>query len=351
VATSGTAGLGYEDSIEIFAQAVAALLTSPESRPAGLQLLPGLVREARSTFIRRSVSSSVFKEPVALGWKPWTKAPYTTAGPALWLLQAIALAGGDGTGVTPKEKQSVLEMAQDALAQFHPGPEQGWNHFPLQDNPSAHSTYTTALALQTLLELRSAQLPWQDSDRSRDQFIGSAVQWLVMNFERDRNGWRADPIAVGEVYEGLTLQIYSLLLRSRREISTDIPEEVHRAMYGTARSWEERKDFSQMAPERWPYNRRFINAEGVSSEDENGIAFAKHPWAIAFASEWLGYLRSVAAPNEQITQARRTLANLVLTHGESGIESATEANRETFVASEFLYALGNVKPGILRSPK
>jgi hypothetical protein len=79
------------------------------------------------------------------------------------------------------------------------------------------------------------------------------------------------------------------------------------------------------------------------------MAFAKHPWAIAFASEWLGYLRSVGAPNEQITQSRRTLANLVLIHGDSGITLATESKRETFVASEFLYALANVKPEILRS--
>jgi hypothetical protein len=104
-----------------------------------------------------------------------------------------------------------------------------------------NTVLTTALALQSLLELRAAKLPWQGSEWLRDQLIGSAVCWLLMNFEPARNGWRAEPTVIGEAYEGLTLQIYSILLRSRREASTGMSEEVRRAMYATARSWEERK--------------------------------------------------------------------------------------------------------------
>jgi hypothetical protein len=320
--------------------------------------MPSLIVKVRSEYIKHDVSAPVIaaawkpwrklpEKDVPLGWKPWTKAPYTTYGPTLWLLQAVALCGREGCGMDPREKQSIIHMAQETCALLHPGLEEGWNVFPLQEDPRAHSTYTTALALQTLLELRTAKLPWKNSESLRDELIGSAVRWLLTNFEPARNGWRADPTTVGEAYEGLTLQIYSLLLRSLREAGTTISGPVRDAMYVAARSWEERNDFSQVAPERWGYNRRFINAQGELVDDGYTLAFAKHPWAIAFASEWSGYLRRTNAPNEQITQARRTLANVVVNHGQKGFDAATENKRETFVASEFLYALGSVSPEIV----
>jgi hypothetical protein len=61
------------------------------------------------------------------------------------------------------------------------------------------------------------------------------------------------------------------------------------------------------------------------------------------------YLRRKSGPSEEVTQARRTLANVVLNHGKSGIALATQAERETFVASEFLYALAAVRADVLQT--
>jgi hypothetical protein len=67
--------------------------------------------------------------------------------------------------------------------------------FPLQERKTAHSTYTTALALEALLELRASGLPWNGSERLRDELINSTVRWLLSQFDPAGAGWRADPIS------------------------------------------------------------------------------------------------------------------------------------------------------------
>jgi hypothetical protein len=108
------------------------------------------------------------------------------AEPALWTLAAVAVALGRNNLLDKDERQrflSRLRYTEEVADLYLPTNDGGWNIFPEQENPGEHSTYTTALALLALLEMREGDLDWE-GDRSRiDSLIRRTADWSSGQFD------------------------------------------------------------------------------------------------------------------------------------------------------------------------
>jgi hypothetical protein len=158
--------------------------------------------------------------------------PYTRIEPAAWVLSAASIIYARQTGI-PGEFRSkarrMAEYAQDVLMLYWGGGSGGWNVFPRQIDPNDHSIYSSAAVLIGLLDLAEAGLPWSGSPEKRDQLIQATIDWLLRQFEKsaEGSGWRAswgDPKS--QRSDGLTLMIYSGLLRWERLTGRPIPKEI-----------------------------------------------------------------------------------------------------------------------------
>ena len=275
---------------------------------------------------------------------------WTQAEPALWTVAALAAALGrrDLVGGDRPHLMSRLDYAQTVSDLYRPRPDGGWNLVPQQDNPAQHSTYTTALALLALLEVRSAGLGWHGDKASLETMIKTTAAWLTKHFDDrpDMRGWRldineADTSASGVIADGLTLQIYSALLRAEDEAGIAVAPAILRAI-------PLHVDRLATRPIDYPtglgsITRYFTNFDGRHTARTVSTTILWHPWAIECAARWLARLERTQAAPEAKTRARRALGHLVVDLGSpSFADAASRGKVQTFVASEQLYALASL---------
>src|SRR5262249_51428676 len=102
----------------------------------------------------------------------------------------------------------------------------GWRILPNPKDPGVENTYVSALALLALLETRRAGLGWGGSAERRAALLRGTAAWLGRHFDAkaDPPGWYKDSAPRDRIPEGLTLQIYALLLRANVEAGVELPD-------------------------------------------------------------------------------------------------------------------------------
>ncbi|HLL74619.1 MAG TPA: toll/interleukin-1 receptor domain-containing protein [Pyrinomonadaceae bacterium] len=279
-----------------------------------------------------------------LGWAAHQFDTDTVAEPALWTAAALASAVARPNLLTPEERERALAhlaYTQEVLKTYRPLDDGGWNMFPGQVEPDDASPYTTALALLMLLEVRRAHLPWEGSNERRDGMLKKTAQYLIGRHETagDLAGWRGTREGADEIFDGLTLKIYSLLLRAHREADVHVPDHIMRQIP---------RHLSECAgrPLDYPIGRAEFSAvcvdeTGRQFTGKEGVGFLWHPWAISAAEEWLQWASArPEVPEEERVRVRRALGHMIV---ELGPEAARRATAEwTFIAAETLYGLSTL---------
>jgi hypothetical protein len=281
------------------------------------------------------------------GWLV-SDADYPQAEPALWTIAALAVALSIADESSKRRPQLLewLEYTQTVADMYRPTGDGGWNVLPQQDDPSLHTTYATTLALLAMLELRRAGLGWH-GDRARlDAQLRGAVRWLAGEFDPASTppGWHlhlneAGNANTGEVADGLTLQIYSELLRAEEEAAIEIPDEILTAIPRHLDSLIGRPPNYQ--PGLGVLSRAFTNFDGVKLVRSVSESYLWHPWGIEASVRWLRRLERTNGAPEAKTQARRILGYLTVGVGAPLFKAAT-TKAATFVQSETLYALATL---------
>jgi len=173
----------------------------------------------------------------------------------------------------------------------------------------------------------------------------AAARWLVDQFDADGPdpGWHADPRdKAKEVVDGLTLQIYSELLRAEREAGLAIPAHIVEAIpRHLARLTNRTYDYPHTYG-RFRY--QFIDHTGAKRDELIIIEFLWYPWAIDCTFRWLNRALAHAAPHEQVVSVRRTLGHLVVDLEDMARECTDLTKTGAFVAAELLYGLSFVRP-------
>lgn len=291
---------------------------------------------------------AIEKDGIKYGWISHPGETHTQAEPALWTTIALAKALGR-PGLLTNEERKLAEQrmayTQEVLKLYHPLDTQssGWNMFPRQKDLSLHNTYTTALALLALLEMRAAGVGWEGSAERRDALLQATAQWLIKDYapRADPPGWKASSSeTANEVIDGLTLQIYSELLRAEAEAGVTLPPEmIEQIPRYLARIVERDMKFPVASGE---FPAAIIDRDGKDSTDREAVGFLWYPWAINASVRWLSRAEQHGAPPEDRVRVRRALGHLVVDLGDEAVDKASE--EWTFQCAETLYGMAAIHP-------
>jgi MTH538 TIR-like domain (DUF1863) len=293
--------------------------------------------------------TAIEQDGIKYGWISHPGETHTQAEPALWTAIALAKAlGRPGflTGEARARAEQHLAYTQEVLRlhNTHQGEPGGWNMFPRQKDPKRHNTYTTALALLALLETRQAGLPWDGSTERRDTLLNEAAQWLMRFPQYDVNadppGWPASGETTNDPIDGITLQIFSELLRAEEEAGVTLsPQIIEQMPRYLARTVERDLKFPTASGE---FAEPITDRDGKDSVDREAIGFLWYPWAINASARWLRRAEQHGAPMEDRVRVRRALGHLVVNLGEKAAETASA--EWTFMAAETLYGMSAIPP-------
>jgi hypothetical protein len=276
-----------------------------------------------------------------LGWAAHQNDTDTVAEPALWTVAALAAAVARPDLLTREEREQALSRlayAQEVLKVYRPLDNGGWNMFPRQRDPEEANPYTTALALLALLELRRAHLPWEGSAERRDELLRKTARFLIDSYDTvdERPGWHGTGEGAYETFDGLTLQIYSLLLRARADAGVEIPDQIMRQIPRHLDECSARQlDYPVGRAE---FSAVCVDETGREFTGKEGVGFLWHPWAISAAEAWLRWAEGRAdVPPEDRVRVRRALGYMVVNLGPEAVRKA--AAEWTFIPAETLYGL------------
>jgi hypothetical protein len=280
-----------------------------------------------------------------IGWPAHPGYTYVEIEPALWTVAALARALGRPGLVPPADRDGLLARLAEAqrIAQSHyPPGDGGWNIFPNQKDPEAHSPYSTTLAFLALLDTRAAGLPWAGSVERRDALIAATARRLAATFvaEGPLPGWRRTHEALNAISPGLTLQTYALLLRAESEAGVEVPAEILAAIPRHLLTLEGAS--MEQPPDAGEYNHFVVGDDGKVAIQSESINFLWHPWAIDAAARWLDRAARLGAPASERYAVRRVLGHLVVGLGPE----AVRLSRDTwvFISSETLLGLSAIPP-------
>jgi hypothetical protein len=275
-------------------------------------------------------------EGVKYGWRAFPSADYASAPPALQT--GLALAGalarpGLLTGELRERCLEHLNTTQRILNLYRPDPfKGGWNMFARQKDPSQHSASVTGWALYFLLELRRANLPWEDSESKRDELLAQTVRWIDTAYDprADLPGWREGRGDV--VVDGLTLMMYALRLRAEAEAGQKMPDEMYdKILPHLQRCLTRDADYPSTSS---PISYTFRNYTGQEVSKQPAIIIGWYRWALATS---VLYLNREPLPARNAEAARRVIGHLVVTIGEPVVKDSL--NGWTFMAADNLNGL------------
>ncbi len=331
---------GHPQTLQVWnvSQALSGLLRSPDLTP---EQLHGLITELNVTFAPDLLIEAGEKKYGFLS----TSGLYTQAEATLWNVTAISMALGR-PGLVGGEERKRLEQrlaeVQSHLALYWDPVTGGWNTYPNQFTPAYHETYTAALALLTLLEVREANLPWVGDIVLRDRMLSKTAEWLISQWNPagDSSGWRGAVDDEAPVSDGLTIQIYGELLRAEAECGLVIPAPILDAIPRHLLRLIGRSLDS--APSVGRFSRAFINHEGQSFDINPSVNCLWHPWAVYSVRCWLNRLDTHPTSHEQRTQMRRVLSYLIVNLGVELKAKVDHDSVPSFMAAETMYAYSRI---------
>lgn len=317
-----------------------AVCSSLRSLPMNDARLEAFLKAAEAPF---TPQLPVEANGVKFGWLVGGS-DFPLAEATLWTLAELSVALSRSDVTDPRLRQvfdQSLNYTQEVADLYYPLGSGGWNMFPRQESLEDHSTYTSALALLALLEMNQAGLAWR-GDRARlRSMLRATAAWLANQFD-DRAtppGWRIAPSDSGPIVDGLTLQIYSELLRAEAEAGVPIPQKILDAIPNHVDRLVGRPpDYPATAGE---ITRVFKNFDDAHVTRWISVRFLWHPWAIETTQRWLHRLERLGGATEAKVQSRRALGHLVVDLHPL-FEEAALGTTPTYIRSETLYAVGTV---------
>jgi serine/threonine protein kinase len=317
---------------------------------ADIFLAPDLPNEQLGVWVPGLEKPFLPNQPVEVngvkyGWRAFPGADYTVAPPALQTGLALAAAlGRPGflKGKTREECLKHLRYTQETLALYHMEPfNGGWNMFPNQKDPKQHSASVTGMALQFLLELRHAGLPWEGSDKKRDELLAATVAWVDRRFDAKANppGWREGNDFQNITDDGLTLMFYALRLQVEMEVGTEMPAEMMEKMPLHLARCAEREAYDSTAPIVLLYP--FKDFKGEETKQQQQIITTHwYRWAVAGAVLWLRHAEKRLAPTATVQSVQRALGHLVVEIGPEVVQNSLSGY--VFIAGANLNGLSYV---------
>lgn len=324
-------------------QILAALARSPEFTRVDSEIL-------RASF-NRMFSPGIFsgKENGALGGWKFIPDRLPQGEIALWMATALAMALNRDDLFSSTEHGQLRQdfnLVVKITEPHYPVDDGGWNMFADLQDPRRHNYYTTTLALQALLNAQESKMLWGGSPQRHNHLLVATSQWLIEGYDETHGnpGWWGAPSEQSrEIQDGLTLQIYSLLLRVEAIAQIKIPGRLLENLTKHLISCIERGT-------NYPVTAvgidNFVLQGGKVRLLSEDIIFQWYPWAIECAALWLQRAERVGAAREDIVRVRRALGHLVVDLGE---EYVTNLLRNALYApAELLYCLSALPVDELR---
>lgn len=259
---------------------------------------------------------------------------------AFWSASLLSDALTRESIVPPESRRTIedhLRQVQEALQPYYR--DGGWTMFPGQSQSAPPNSYSSALALQSLLDCKKAGQPWMGSETYRDEILKATTDWLQRNFEPNHKipGWTGTGENKYEVFDGLTLQIYAVLLRARAEAGQEIQPDIMSSMERHLISCVERSPAFPVASGEFESVIRWFEKQTTRKE---AYRFLWFPWALQAMDGWLRYAETHPQPKEQVVRIRRARAHLVVNVAPIIVDTAE--NDWLFIAAETLYALSSI---------
>jgi hypothetical protein len=320
-------------------QAAAALLVVPEADREK-------VRRCVSVFDRLFEPSPMCDAFIpGYGWPNFNDG-LPSAEACGWALSVIGRALAAADVIVPAARQKLLKRLDEVQAALDNcrsrdkrsgKPSGGWNLFAHQEDPGQANIYVTVLVGQGLLDLRRAGLPWHQSQQQRDRLLTDTLSWLVRHFYGQ--GWTTPGRLADDINDGLTLQIFTLLLRAEADGLLTLPADMaaqiprHLAECGSRPLDYQITVALFSVPFRDPLGK-------IVPRPQRPVRMLWHPWAIGCAALWLHRCERTAAPHYEIVRTRRVLGHLVLTLGDKAIRETQTGY--TYITAETLMGLAAI---------
>lgn len=259
---------------------------------------------------------------------------------AFWTASLLSNALTRESIVPPESRRTIeddLRQAQEALQRYYK--DGGWTMFPGRSQTALPNSYSSVLALQALLDCKKAGQPWMGSEKSRDEILKSTADWLQKNFELNHKipGWTGTGENKYEVFDGLTLQIYAVLLRARAEAGHEIHPDIISSMERHLISCVERSPAFPVASGEFESTLTWFDKQ---TQRKEAYRFLWFPWALEAMDGWLRYAAIHPQPKEQVVRIRRARAHLVVNVAPTIVDTAE--SDWLFIAAETLYGLSSV---------
>ena len=174
--------------------------------------------------------------------------------------------------------------------------------------------------------------------------LKKTAEWLMSQWSSggDTPGWRGAADDEAPVSDGLTLQIYSELLRAEAQCGLVIPEPIlHAIPRHLLRLAERPLDFPSSVGR---FSRSFTTHEGQTLDINPSVNYLWHPWAVDSVLCWLRRLESHPGSREERTQIRRVLGYLVVNLGRQLEEKVANGSVPSFMAAETMYVYARIPP-------
>jgi hypothetical protein len=253
-------------------------------------------------------------EPV--GW-PSSVFDYPHAATTLWTISAISRLNPTPEGMSELHRQS-LKFAVAASSHYYQERDGAWNQFPDQERLDKHSAYSTALALQSLLDLKASGLGWDGDHQELDRRLDKTFSWLKKAYRPADSdhpaGWIPADGEGESINEELTFQIYAVLLRYHQQIRPhkdhDLPDGMVANAIALVRSQGERG----LTPiyTSWGFAAKFhFGSERIKIVQS--IRFLRFAWAAECAARLvrMGRTEGAILP-EDLTALRRVLSHILV---------------------------------------
>jgi hypothetical protein len=263
--------------------------------------------------------------------------------PALWM--AAALAQGYRHRNLPQDIRSRildrLKETQEGLKVYrlNEADRGAWNMFPNQHAPSQHSPFSTAIALLALLEHHRSDLPWEESNATRDALIERTASWLQSQCLRDGQvtDWEPHlwPEGRNPPCDGFTFCCAMLLLKAET-LKLGFQMNVKIRAFALQKA-EKLATFNGLNVRTQAVIRLQPRKDGEPAFGDVTISIFWYPWALSCCQTIVD-----AEANDPFSRLQFQKVIQRLIH-EEGTAVVRQAQRTTsFELAEFLYAISTV---------
>lgn len=321
-----------ETTVQVWAtaQALTAVLSTQKS-------LDSYVPKIKSAF---AYMESLRRTTPSEGWNFYGNAnPYTVTEINAWVtLAQIKSLDSKTTIWSESERTEILDrvvrdLKEIVLRQDSTG---GWK--PIREGgPDFTRTYTTIIALWSLVEARNSPVVRERIGTQYDESMRKGIGWLLQQY-KEGQGWVQNPSRSGQKdrFDGLTAE--ALFVLSRAEAVPDFAYLKNDQTYKIAR-----KDFvnnKQLATRSIEKDNssipdadvRFVNSEFMTE----GSTFLWFPWTLLELTQ----LSQDKSLSEEDRKAATQLRLEILNANSERLENYVETANLTYVLAENLFCVG-----------